>query len=300
MDGGGTYDYVLSDEVQDLTPSVLRAMNSRAKHVIVAGDQNQSIYSRDPKFMESTVTPSEINTLLYARDFELGIIHRLSSSIIRVIEKFLPRMNIFTAKRDLTKQSTQVRLCEAHNQAEEVKYIIREAKKAINVGDTAAILIPTQKDIIEFINTALSEEGKEEWDVQVNKWGKTDWGDLNYHLRSQNMPIQYVGNSYGSFSEDSKKITVMTYHSSKGLDFDHVFMPGLNNNLYIVPDETLSKTLFMVAMTRSRNNLYLTYCGYPHSYLRAFKEDCNHIDIHDSLRDASTTRTNSGNNVFGI
>jgi superfamily I DNA/RNA helicase len=298
MDSGEVYDYVLSDEVQDMTPSVLRTMNNRSKHVVVAGDSNQSIYTRDPKYREDTVTPSQISMLLGARDYELGIIHRLSSSIINVIEKFLPRMNIFTAKRDLTKQSTQVRLCEAHNQGEEVKYIMREAQKAINVGDTAAILIPTHEDIINFINLALKDAGKATWSPSVNRWGKTDWGALNAHLRQQRMSMQYVGNSYGSFSEDSNKITVMTYHSAKGLDFDNVFIPGLNNNLFIVSDETLSKTLFMVAMTRSRNNLYLTYCGYAHNYLNAFRNDCHYIDIHDNLRGASNTKTTG--NVFGI
>ena len=298
MDSGEVYDYVLSDEVQDLTPSVLQSMNNRSKHVVVAGDSNQSIYTRDPKYREDTVTPSQISMLLGARDFELGIIHRLSSSIINVIEKFLPHMNIFTAKRDLTKQSTQVRLCEAHNKAEEIKYIMREAQKAINVGDTAAVLIPTHEDIITFINQALKDSGKAEWSPCVNKWVKTDWGALNAHLRQQRMPMQYVGNSYGSFSEDNKKITVMTYHSAKGLDFDNVFIPGLNNNLFIVSDEALSKTLFMGAMTRSRNNLYLTYYGYAHSYLNAFKSDCHHIDIHDNLHGTSSTTT--GTDLFGI
>ena len=70
-----SYDYILSDEVQDLTPSVLNAMRSRAKHVVVAGDSNQSIYEMDPKFKEATVQPSQINALLSSREFELGIIH---------------------------------------------------------------------------------------------------------------------------------------------------------------------------------------------------------------------------------
>lgn len=298
--GSGTYDYILCDEVQDLTPSVLREMNNRGKHVIVAGDSNQSIYSRDPQSYEETVSPSQIASLLYAKDFELNIIHRLSSKIINAIQKFLPNMNIFMAKRDMTKQSTQVRLCEAHNKEEEVRYIMREAKKAINVGDTVAILIPTHKAIIDFANKALADAGKREWTVSVNDRGNTNWKALNDYLYSQNIPMQCVGNGYGSFAENSRKITIMTYHSAKGLDFDHVFMPGLNGNLFIVPDETLSKTLFMVAMTRSRNNLYLTYCGYPHSYLNAFKSDCSLIDIHDSLRGDATTRTGNSNNPFGI
>ena len=92
-----------------------------------------------------------------------------------------------------------------------------------------------------------------------------------------------MGNGYGQFSDNSNKICIMTYHSSKGLDFDNVFLPYLNNSLFIVSDETLSKTLFMVAMTRSRNNLYLTYSGYKHAYLNNFAADCNKIDIHDAL-----------------
>ena len=253
MKSSRSYDYILSDEVQDLTPSVLRAMNNRAKHVVVAGDSNQSIYDMDPRFREETVSPSQINSLLSSRDFELGIIHRLSSSIINAVQKFLPRLNIFSAKRDLTKQTTQVRLCEAHNNEEEVKYIMREAKKAVNVGQTAGVLIPP------------------------------DYSALNRYLSSNGIPLQYVGNGYGQFSDNSNKVCVMTYHSSKGLDFDNVFLPYLNNSLFIVSDETLSKTLFMVAMTRSRNNLYLTYSGYKHAYLNNFAADCNKIDIHDAL-----------------
>ena len=98
MDGSSNYDYILSDEIQDMTGRVLSTMNSRAKHVIVAGDENQSIYDIDPKYRESTVTPSQISSLLNCRDFELGIIHRLSSSIISAVEKFMPNMNIFTAR----------------------------------------------------------------------------------------------------------------------------------------------------------------------------------------------------------
>ena len=283
MKSSRSYDYILSDEVQDLTPSVLRAMNNRAKHVVVAGDSNQSIYDIDPRFREETVSPSQINSLLSSRDYELGIIHRLSSSIINAVQKFLPRLNIFSAKRDLSKQTTQVRLCEAHNNEEEVKYIMREAKKAVNVGQTAGVLIPTQDKILSFIQTVIRLEGRQPWNVQTNNWGRTDYSALNRYLATNGIPLQYVGNGYGQFSDNSNKVCVMTYHSSKGLDFDNVFLPYLNNSLFIVSDETLSKTLFMVAMTRSRNNLYLTYSGYKHAYLNNFAADCNKIDIHDAL-----------------
>lgn len=294
------FDYILSDEIQDMTPRVLNAMNSRAKHVIVSGDSNQSIFDKDPKYREATVSPNQISSLLSANEFELGIIHRLSSSIINAVQMFLPRTNIFTARRQAMNNDTQIRLCEAFNSEEEVKYIYREAKKAINVGQTAAVLIPTQDKILDFFQTLLGAEGMNRWLIQTNKYGRTDYGELNRYLSKIGLPIQYVGNGYGEFSDNSKKISILTYHSSKGLDFDNVFLPYLNNSLFIVADETLSKTLFMVAMTRSKNNLYITYSGYGHSYLSNFSASCNKVNIHDALsgQNQFSNKANSSGNFF--
>ena len=48
MDGGNMYDYILCDEVQDCTDSMIREIQSRARrNVIVAGDKFQSIYEQD-------------------------------------------------------------------------------------------------------------------------------------------------------------------------------------------------------------------------------------------------------------
>ena len=297
MNKSSNYDYVLSDEVQDMTARVLATMNSRAKHVIVAGDENQSIFESDPKYREATVTPSQITSLLNCRDFELGIIHRLSSSIIAAVERFMPNLNIFTARRDMTKRNTQIRLCSANSPEQEVKYITKEEQRAVNIGDTAAILIPTQQKILEFFQMTLTALGKSQWSVQLNRFGKIDYNKLNSYLRTNGIKLQYVGNGYGSFTEEGK-ICIMTYHSSKGLDFDNVFLPGLNQSLYINSSERLSRTLFMVAMTRSRNNLYLTHSGSRSAYLSNFADDCSRINVGDVL--SGQTTTSGGGNIFGI
>src|SRR5690625_6364617 len=56
------------------------------------------------------------------------------------VQKILPSMNIWGAKRDLTKQDVNIRLCEASSEQEEVKYIYQEALKGANVGDTSVVL----------------------------------------------------------------------------------------------------------------------------------------------------------------
>jgi len=55
-------------------------------------------------------------------------------------------------------------------------------------------------------------------------------------------------NALASLVTDSDKIILSTYHSSKGLDFDKVFMPFCNVGAGNEDDARL----FMVAMSRSR------------------------------------------------
>lgn len=296
MNSGAHYDYILCDEVQDLVPRVIREMNARASYIIVAGDSNQSIYESDPKWREATVTPSEIGQLIHGEAYELGIIHRLSRSIIDAVQRFLPRMNIFSSKRDMTKEDTQIRLCEANSETKEVKYVMDQATKAVNVGDSTAILIPSAPKVIKFVNEALSEAGKPEWVETTNAYGKVDFGSMNAHLRKNGIKMQYVGNGYGSFEENDHRIVIMTFHSAKGLDFENVFIPFANASMYISPDDNLAKTLFMVAMTRSRRNLYISYSGYPSDFLDAFKSNCSRIDISSTIQ----TPQSSSNNTWGF
>lgn len=292
MKGGAHYDYILCDEVQDLIPRVIREMNARCINVVVAGDSNQSIYESDPRWREATVSPSELGHLINGDTCKLRIIHRLSRSIVDAVQRFLPRMNIFSSTIDLTKVDTQIRLCESPSESKGVKYIMEQATKAVNVGDSTVILIPTAPKIIKFVNQALRDAGKPEWKETTNNFGKVDFGAMNSHLRRNGIKMQYVGNGYGNFDENDHRIIIMTFHSAKGLDFENVFIPYANASMYICPNESLAKTLFMVAMTRTRKNLYITYTGYPSDYLDSFRSNCSHIDIASSVQVPQTEATN--------
>lgn len=292
------YDYIFCDEVQDLPSKVLYAMNNRASKVIVAGDSNQSIYQSDPKWFEKVVEPSQIGDIINARSFPLNYIHRLTRSIISAVQTLLPRMNILSGRQDFTPVNVDIRLCVADDIKDEVKYVYQEAQKGVNVNEKSIILLPTHNSIVTFFQTLLNIHNKQLWDFNpigfdVNKpreKQRPDYEDLNKHLKNQNLKIQYVGNNQGSFSnaESNKDIIVMTYHSSKGLDFDNVFLPFLNNSLFISPYN--EETLFMVAITRSKKNLYLTYNGYTHNLVDRFKSQCNEISISDILNQRTANR----------
>lgn len=283
------YDYIFCDEVQDLPSRVLYAMSNRATKVIVAGDSNQSIYDIDPRWSEPVVNPSQIGDIINAKAFTLNMIHRLTRSIITAVQKLIPLMNIWGAKRDLTKQDVNIRLCEATTENEEVKYIYQEAQKGTGVGDTCVVLLPTNNMIQKFADLILTSNNKPTWALKKNNWGKPDYSDLNSHFKRNGIKIQFIGSGYGSLkdAEQNKDVILMTYHSSKGLDFDNVFLPFLNGNFFLHPSN--AETLFMVALTRSRKNLYLTYFGYTHDLVDKFKSDCTEISISDFINPQNTT-----------
>jgi len=90
---------------------------------------------------------------------------------------------------------------------------------------------------------------------------------LDYKKTSQNKVIKIGGGFFDS------KINIMTAHSSKGLEYDYVFVPyaleeywmkGRNSSFFILPNEKDdtddvkdSRRLFYVAMTRAKENVTL-------------------------------------------
>ena len=292
------YDYILCDEVQDLTERVIVALERHADRVIVAGDANQSIYLSDPQWREPTIDKNYLSSRDY-QEQELTIIHRLPKSLIEVVNHFMPDMHIFSAKLDMTKPDAQVRVCKAERVEDEIRYLLDRAQKAIQGGYTVAVLLPTQDLMVLFVNWVLYCMGRQQWDPpQRNRWGKYDFFLLNRGLSNAGIPLQCIANGDGAFSSSIPQINVMTYHSSKGLDFDNVFIPFASEGVPIFSsDEELSRRLFMVAMTRTRSNLCITYTGTPYEELNSFQYLCTMVEI-ENPETADTQR--KGGNKWGI
>ena len=74
-------------------------------------------------------------------------------------------------------------------------------------------------------------------------------------------------------------VYLMTYHSAKGLDFENVFLPHLNDEIYLdakpknLSREQEERSHLFVALTRSRRNVFLSYHGTPHWVLKKIPKD---------------------------
>ena len=84
---------------------------------------------------------------------------------------------------------------------------------------------------------------------------------------AQFMDFSALVNDQDEFDEDQPKVSLMTIHAAKGLEFNSVFVMGLedgvfpnqrslNDNPNAVEEE---RRLFYVAVTRARERLFLTY-----------------------------------------
>ncbi len=93
------------------------------------------------------------------------------------------------------------------------------------------------------------------------------------HYQGNNLHVDFLEKILLTDSQDEKEeeekneVTLMTMHSSKGLEFDYVFIIGMEEELLphkrtIVNGEDIEeeRRLCYVGITRARKQLYMTYC----------------------------------------
>lgn len=274
------YDCIICDEVQDLLPKVLEDMAKRANRVILGGDPNQQIYEKDPKWKEPTCTERDIMELLHPIVTRLNIVHRLSRFVMEAANDVMPEMNIMQEGRvSMMKKNIMIRLWKAKNQQQEVSAIMKEAKDTLRLTDSVAVLLPSHSKITSFADKALSDVGKDCWKWTYDEHGNLDYNNMNDYLEACGIPLRYIGNGFGSFISDKAVITLMTYHGSKGLDFDKVFLPFCNhidNDTNLVDND---KKVFFVGLTRSRGDLIISFSKKLNRFVSKFAENCTHKDL---------------------
>ena len=266
------YDYIFCDEVQDLTESAILTMKNNCGRLIIAGDPNQSIYDKNPRSNEPVVDVTKIESISSCKKITLGTIHRLTKSVIALINAFMPTMDIFKAKNNALNRDVSVRLGSFDSKEDEVSYIVNNSCEACTTGKSAGILLPTHDDILNFINIYCTIKNHDTWRVNYNNYGKPNYAEMNKHVHS--LGIHYVGNGYGNLLQAmiDKKTIIMTYHSAKGLDFDNVYIPFLDSDTVIN-----GEAIFMVALSRSKEFLTLTHSKAMHKHLSKIENMCSPI-----------------------
>jgi superfamily I DNA/RNA helicase len=277
------FDAIFCDEIQDIPTILLERMQAGCNQLIIAGDAAQSIYSTVPQFNERPATKEEIIARLNPEVRTTTTIYRLTRTIIKVLQNVYK--DLFADMVHIGREDSEIRLWKADNYHQEIEFSWNESKQ-INIdrpSEVNAVLFFMKKDIIKYVDTVLALEGKKRWsngtypEYDVNSF---NFATMNNHLHNQGVPLMYVGSKHGSLedADSQNKIVIMTYHSSKGLDFDAVALPNIQVDLSAAGNEN---ALILVALSRAKRDLLITYTNNMYSGYGRFLVNSKVREIND-------------------
>ena len=108
--------------------------------------------------------------------------------------------------------------------------------------------------------------------MEVQESWEISWKTVERHVRKMLAEAEQAGTIEGLISRWERdpaisgtgNLHLMTMHGAKGLEFDHVFIPGLNEGAMPLKQAILEdgaeeeRRVLYVAMTRARTHLYLS------------------------------------------
>ena len=160
------------------------------------------------------------------------------------------------------------------------------AKSSVSSFFSMISLLSAMKEcmgLTEFVDTLIEKTGleeqyrKEDSEETLNRLENMNEfrNALREYAESEENPTleDYLENvslvtDLDRASEENGYVTMMTLHSAKGLEFDNVFIPGMEENIFpsirsISEDNRLEeeRRLMYVGITRARKRLYLSYAS---------------------------------------
>lgn len=216
-------DYIIVDEAQDFSKEDIELFKSKArKALLLYGDSAQQLYTfiQDKK----TVSMEDIQYFTKFPVEQLVFNHRLPKKIARVAQ-YINSENDELEERCTVEGTEKPKILE-YPTVEKQYDAIKELIQNKNMEDVGILF--RQNDEVEEAYNYFQEHGL---NVEA-KFGK-------------HMDLD--------FTSDNPKL--MTYHSSKGLQFENVFLPDCT-----VEDDENRNPLY-VAVTRTYQSLYILHSG---------------------------------------
>ena len=137
----------------------------------------------------------------------------------------------------------------------------------------AAIIIARSSGILDDLSNDDTPEGiSRKENIQELLNGIKDFSETAYKEgKNDKLPaflegVALLTDQDGEKEEDQNKVTLMTIHSSKGLEFANVFITGLEEDLFPAQQCTISpaaleeeRRLFYVALTRAERRAFMSF-----------------------------------------
>lgn len=220
--GKGHYDFIIVDEAQDFSMAAIDELRKHCNYLYLFGDSAQSLYDSFIFDHNPTLKMRDLELRLGERMDDLILNHRLPESIAKVAQ-YLNSEDDRLVGRCQKKGGNKPKFLKLPDFESQCK---RTIEIIDNLGLQDVGILCYHKRDVEEIGNIFSRQGK----------------NLDVYL-----------NDKASIRFDSGNPKAMTFKSSKGLQFQTVFMLGCNHGI-----DSYVKDAY-VAMTRSYENLYILY-----------------------------------------
>ena len=247
----GQYDAILIDEGHDFKPEwfklIVQMVNPETKSLLVLYDDAQSIYQKTKKLKFSF---SSVGVQAAGRTTILKLNYRNTAEILAVARAFAAE------------------LLTAHNTEDDEAPTVQPMSTGRHGPKPVLVQLPSLQKEAEFLADKL---------IAANRTG-TPWSDmaLLYRrygigktmadvLKRRAIPFQWSQAKGQAYLPSHPSVKLITMHSSKGLEFPLVGIPGLGAAPKDEEELEDEARLLYVAMTRATHELVMTYAGVtPH------------------------------------
>ena len=258
----GKFDAILVDEGQDFDNDMLRTLIGLLKpegDLVIALDAYQDLYRRETSWKSLGIEAK-------GRTRYLKPVYRNTVELYNFTQHFTgekpeknSQLNLFSYEFAFHGDPPEIITFGEYNELED--FVIEDIKTALDSGDYKRSEIAIIYDDKTYDSKSFKYEYKE---IPVSILEKLESGGIPAKWVSQDVRAKEM------FDITTDRISLISIHSSKGLDFDMVYLLGID---HINPTEDLRdklQTLIYVATTRAKYRLVIPYVE-ESEYIRRMK-----------------------------
>ncbi|MEP0873100.1 NERD domain-containing protein [Trichocoleus desertorum AS-A10] len=244
---GGRYGAVMIDEGHDFQPEwlklVVQMVDPETDSLLVLYDDAQNLYGEEGKQKSSF---KSVGIKAQGRTTILKLNYRNTSEVLTLAYEFDKEVMAPTEASE-----------------EDAPVLVEPQSAGRHEPMPELIRLPSFKHEVDYLTERVQQfyERGTPWNEMAIVYRSKFMGERLYQqLQQAQVPVEWVNATSASrhFNLAEPSIKLITMHSSKGLEFPVVFIPGvgyLPNQYSTVQEET---RLFYVAMTRAIDQLVLT------------------------------------------
>ncbi len=237
------WTHIHVDEYQDTDNTqykLIRLLGGNQNNICAVGDEDQSIYGfRGADFtnilnFEKTWPDAKIVTLERNYRSTQKILDAANAVISK--NKMRREKNLFTRE----KAGTKLTVFEAEDEKEEADFIAKEIKN-------------------------LLQKKMPPYSIAILCRANFQFSVIAGSLFKYSLPYLAISEQ-DALSNAKQPIRLMTVHAAKGLEFRHIFIPGMEKGLFPYSSDEEERRLFYVALTRGQEKVFLSWSRFRSSF----------------------------------